>query len=332
MRSTLDEVLRRHFDERTTHLPKQGPGLDRATTQNVLLTPQRSSTRPRWLPLGAFAAAAAALVVVGFILTSRPTRGDIVGRAGATQDALPTYKLDVPGAILVENDVSTARGFDVVLWKDGGSATYLSLTVRRGGIGGGMPNGIDGNLLDSTFPSEYGRAWFFAAPPDELRTVRMWWERTDGDVWLLSAHWYSPGVVPADRVDQLTRWALSIESTSTEQGGRSYEMSDLTMGVVDTDLAGDRVSRVQVWQVQGERVTLLLLENAHATELSNVLDRGNPEAVTVDDQSASLVHTTPEGDVVVGWLVDADAEVWATLTIPRGLTQSEEIIASVNRQ
>ena len=72
MNATLEDRLRRHYDERTTNLPTRGPGLLEATTLTIQPTPikQRPNRAARVsLLVGSIAAA----TILGFVLLDRGT-------------------------------------------------------------------------------------------------------------------------------------------------------------------------------------------------------------------------------------------------------------------
>lgn len=251
---------------------------------------------------------------------------------GIAEDAVPTYELDLRGAELVSDATPTGRNTDVALWSDAARRTYLSLTVRPGlAEAYPEPAGLGSMQEDTEFPSTQGHAWFSETTGSQVRSMRMWWSRADGDVWLLAAYWY--GQLPVRGTDaraDLRDWALRIEASPPGASDTPYLIGDPAMELVASDHVGNLRSRARVWRWRDHEITLLAIENSIAAGLSNLLARGVPELVTVDGHDGWLVNTASPAGTIIGWQLDTRRPAWVTLTIPPELTnQAAEIIAAL---
>jgi hypothetical protein len=275
--------------------------------------------------------AVAALVGVGAIWlwpNSEPSRVE----TGVSEDAVPTYGLDLGGAELVSDETLAPSNTDVALWADEALQGYVSLTVRPGlAEAYPEPAGLGPMQEDTEFLASEGRAWFSETAGSQVRAMRMWWSRADGDVWLLTAYWY--GQQPVRTTDArvaLRDWALGIEPGPTGGSDAPYLMADPAMQLVAADDAGSLRSRARVWRWRDHEITLLAIENSVAAGRSNLLARGVPERVTVDGQDGWMVNGASPAETIVGWQLDAPHPAWVTLAIPPELTdQTEEILAAL---
>lgn len=86
MSGTLDDRLRRHYDERTSHLPHHGPGLD---TIIVRSSPFHDSRQHR-SRIPAMIGVAAALIATSLILVNRLSSDTAVSNPATTESAAPT--------------------------------------------------------------------------------------------------------------------------------------------------------------------------------------------------------------------------------------------------
>jgi hypothetical protein len=252
---------------------------------------------------------------------------------GVADDAVPTYELDVQGAELVSDEALSPGNTDVALWADEPRQTYVSLTVRPGlAEAYPEPAGLGPMQEDTEFPAGQGRAWFSDTGDNQVRSIRMWWSRADGDVWLLSAFWYGEQPVRGTEARQALRdWALTIETGEDGSGEPSYVIGDPRMDLVASDDAGTLRSRARVWRWQDHEITLLAIENSIAAGLSNLLAHGVPERVTVDGHVGWMVDSASPAGTIIGWqLDDTSRPTWVTLSIPPELTdQAEEILATL---
>jgi hypothetical protein len=183
------------------------------------------------------------------------------------------------------------------------------------------PSGVGPMTSDESFPPAEGRAWLGEVAGSGGRSVRMWWSRTDGDLWLLTGHWYGAVPEPAPNTRDpwpqagvLRRWALSIEAQPGD-GGTVYELDDPGMPRLESDHAGPAPSRSRVWQYDGVEVVLLVIEHTRAAGWSNLLHLGEPEPVRVEGLDGWLVRAR-NGTVHVGWPVPGPGSAWAALTVP----------------
>jgi hypothetical protein len=87
--------------------------------------------RRRRIRAAAATGAVATLVGVGAVwLWPNPEPSRV--ETGATEDAVPTYELDLGGVELASDETLTPRNTDVALWADEARQRYVSLTVRPG--------------------------------------------------------------------------------------------------------------------------------------------------------------------------------------------------------
>jgi hypothetical protein len=275
--------------------------------------------------------AVATLVVVGAIWLwprSEPSRVE----TGVSEDAVPTYGLDLGGAELASDETLTPSNTDVALWADEARQWYVSLTVRPGlAEAYPEPAGLGPMKEDTEFPEAEGRAWFSETAGSQVRAMEMWWSRADGNVWLLTAYWY--GQQPVRTTDArvaLRDWALGIEPNPTGGSEAPYRIADAAMQLVASDDAGSLRSRARVWHWRDHEITLLAIENSVAAGRSNLLARGVPEPVSVDGHDGWMVNGASPAETIVGWQLDTPRPAWVTLAIPPELTeQTEEILAAL---
>ncbi|MGH9233665.1 MAG: hypothetical protein ACRD0R_10065 [Acidimicrobiales bacterium] len=260
--------------------------------------------------------------------TPQPSRVE----TGIAEDAVPTYELDLGGVELVSDETLTPGNTDVALWADEARQRYVSLTVRPGlAEAYPEPAGLGPTQEDTEFPATQGHAWFSETDASQVRSIRMWWSRADGDVWLLTAYWYGQHPVGGtDAQAALRDWALGIEPGSTGASEAPYMIDDPAMELVASDNAGDLRSRARVWRWRDHEIALLAIENSLAAGLSNLLARGVPERVTVDGHDGWMVNSASPAGTIIGWQLDAPRPTWVTLTIPPALTdQTQEILAAL---
>jgi hypothetical protein len=244
------------------------------------------------------------------------------------EDAVPTYELVLGDAELVRDETPTAGNTDVALWADEARERYVSLTVRPGlADAHPEPAGLGPMEEDTEFPAAQGRAWVSETAGRDVRSMRMWWSRSDGDVWLLSAYWYGRQPIgAADGRADLRDWALGIEPGSTAASGAPYLIADPAMQLVAFDYGGDLRARARVWRYRDQEITLLAIEDSTAAGLSNLLARAMPEPVTVASQDGWMVNSASPPETIIGWQLDTPRPVWVTLTIPPELTDHTDLI------
>lgn len=87
MTTTLEDRLRRHYDERTAHLPTTGPGLHQRQVNDIELLPSAIETTRRGRLVPVLGAAASLLIVVGLIVIGSRGRNDDPGVSGPSASA-----------------------------------------------------------------------------------------------------------------------------------------------------------------------------------------------------------------------------------------------------
>lgn len=315
---SLDERIQR-AGARLAALPVPVPDLGRLVR------------RRRRICAAAATGAVATLIGVGTVWAwPTPERSRV--ETGVADDAVATYELDLGGVELVGDETLTPSNTDVALWADEARQRYVSLTVRPGlAEAYPEPAGLGPMQEDTEFPPTQGHAWFSETPDSQVRSIRMWWSRADGDVWLLTAYWY--GLHPVGGTDAravLRDWALGIEPGPPGASEGPYLIGDPAMELVASDDAGTLRSRARVWRWQDHEITLLTTENSLAAGLSNLLARGVPERVTVEGHDGWMVSSASPAGTIIGWQLDAPRPAWLTVTIPPELIdQTEEILAAL---
>lgn len=245
-------------------------------------------------------------------------------------NALPTYDLILDDAELTHDESMSLGTADSVVWFNGTSETYLTLTVRSGiAAAYPTPSGLGPMAEDESFPVSEGRASFGNIKSDQLRSMTMWWARPDGDVWLLRAFWYGVSPLNTSQATQALReWALGIKVGSASRDIASFETADPTMSRFAFDRSGELRSRARVWEYRGQEITLLTIEHSHAVGLSNLLALGKPARINVAGNNALIVVDGVGGNTVIGWHVASPTDGWVTLTIPSGLVDEVDTIVA----
>jgi len=125
MNATLEDRLRRHYDERTRNLPQQGPGLEDGT----LLTRAPVSVEPRPnrpLRIAVVLGTAAAALVIGLVVVNRhdDTRTSTSSTATpSSEDTTTSEPLSIPGSTLppavdlVQVPVTVMAGSPLSYWR-----------------------------------------------------------------------------------------------------------------------------------------------------------------------------------------------------------------------
>jgi hypothetical protein len=256
--------------------------------------------------------------------------------APATADAEP--RLELAGAEPIGDVQFTVASAEGAIWKDAETETYLSLTVRSGlAEGQPTPTGIGPMRELGDFPTDLGRAWVTDLDDSELTTpltLRMWWTRHDGHVWLLTSYLYEPattGVDAANAVSALTGWLTHI--VTPDDPAAAYELdddavTDSSMELVFSQRAGEFPSRLRTWDIDGQEIMLETTEGVAASGLQNLLDVGPPTVTTIAGRPGWLAQAD-DGTVHAGWATDS-TERWNRVIIPAGLgPRSTEIIDSI---
>lgn len=252
----------------------------------------------------------------------------------AGMNAVTTYDLTINGALLVTDETGSPRTIDNVVWSNGTTETYLTLTVRPGiAAAYPTPSGLGPMAEDESFPLGAGRASFSDVKADQTRSITMWWARPDGDVWLLDAYWYGTSPLNTGQATQTLReWALGIKVGSATRDIASFETADPTMSRFAFERSGDLRDRVRVWEYRGQQITLHTIEYSHAEGgLSNLLAKGKPMRVSVAGNDALIVVDGESMDTVIGWQVATPTSGWITLTIPSDLADEVDAIVAALR-
>ncbi len=289
-------------------------------TTTVVASSTPSERSQRWF---AVAGAAAVLgVVVGLVVVSRSSSPQSFDSPDRTR-SVTAFDLTLDSALLVDDTSGTPSTTDVTVWahEDG---TYLSLVVRF--PRSSFPSGLDVTEIDD-FPADRGRAWYgedtnFAGPGAAVAST-LWWQRPDGDVWLMRADWYGD-TAPTDYQQQLLSWAFGI----TTPAPSTYLLEDPEIRAVAAERAGESRDRVRTWNYDGEQILIHVIEDASASGLSNIIGRGRPTPVEIASRQGWIVKA--DESRTVGWEIDDVSHDWATLHIPGTLAdQVDEIIRSV---
>jgi hypothetical protein len=140
-------------------------------------------------------------------------------------------------------------------WVQSESGSILTLQVRTGDAEGDGPPGT-GATRDESFPAERGAAWVLG--PEEYAAgvgpSWLWWERPDGDVWMLTMHWGSNPLPdqPLNTRLALRDWAFSIEPGS----GLPFILLDDSWEFLATQPPGPRTSVSRTFDVDGNDVAV----------------------------------------------------------------------------
>ncbi len=309
--------------------------------RSLTVPPKRRAAR---LPL---TTAAGVVAVVGGLVAinnSRHADDTVASLPPATADEVASTtadsepRLELAGAEPTGDVQFTVGNAAGAIWKDAETETYLSLTVRTGLAElQPEPTGIGHMRELDDFPTELGRAWVSDLGDSEPVTplsLRMWWTRQDGDVWLLTSYMYEPattGVDAANAVSALTGWATHI--VTPDDPAATYELNDdavvnSTMQLVFSQYAGEYPSRLQTWDIDAHAVRLETTVGVAASGLQNLLDVGPPAVTTVAGQPGWLAQAD-DGTVHAGWASESGDE-WNRMIIPAELgPRSAEIIASI---
>ncbi|MFP3907996.1 MAG: hypothetical protein ACLFWR_13280 [Acidimicrobiales bacterium] len=249
-------------------------------------------------------------------------------------EPLPTYRLDLPGAVPFSYGSTRPAVAATVVW--GGTAErqpHLSLNLRLADSDAAMtPTGFGPMTEDADFPERDGRAWFTTDTGEPVRSLRMWWTRPDGAVWLLTMAWpeAADGIPHADAVDQMRSWALAIEAPESGDVA-DYRLPLAGVQRLAADERGTIRSEARVWRYRDEEIVLSVSDGGVASGLTNALALDEIERITVDGQ-LGWRGIDPEGRTVVSWH-RPDDDLWARLLIPASLADEvDDIVAALERE
>lgn len=246
-----------------------------------------------------------------------------------------TYELSLDGATPLPTETRTARTASGALWVDRVSGRYLSLTIRPGLADGyPAPVGLGPMARSESFPGSRGQAYLTQSDESHVRTMTMWWTRTDGAVWILSAYWYGDDPVPFGEAQQMFEtWALEISIVSSDDPQDTFQLGDASMALFAEGRSGDVKSRAQVWNLvrgteQG-KIILHTIEDTAAVGLSNLLAVGMPTEITLFGRVAWIVKDN-SGEVKVAWRTGNTEQDWTTLIIPASIASyTSEILSAL---
>ena len=244
---------------------------------------------------------------------------------GAVSGGLPTYDLGIAGATLLDDEASRPRGLPVTVWAN--ADAYLSLAVRPGEPGQPGTQQRPGPCLDALTPVDWlsdaqGSAWVDIRPGEPV--AALCWHRSSGDLWMLRAYWTHGTPPVADREEHLRLWSLAIRPDG--QAGTSNVLEDEQMRRVASDPGGLTWARARVWDYRGHEIVLFVIENGSASGLDNLLDSGSAERTSIDGLGDILVT-----DTSAAWVVPADRQIWATLSVqPELSTELNRILAELD--
>lgn len=247
---------------------------------------------------------------------------------------LPTYALGAPGEF-GDPSVLATRPTDMMgmAWTQPETGNVLTLYVRPGIADGDGPLGEYYVPMDGSFPEELGRAW--VRGPEELGVDDgpswMWWERPDGDVWMLTMHWgplaLSVSDGPLNARLTLRDWALSIEPGS----GLPFILPDDSWDMLSFQAPGERNALSTVWTIDGHEVLLFTIEDSVVSGLNNLTSTMPIVLADLADAPGWLVPDGQGGYSAAGW-VTPDTNVWNVLQIPVELSErSHELVKKLRR-
>lgn len=246
-----------------------------------------------------------------------------------------TYELSLDGATPLPTETLTARTASGALWVDRASGRYLALTIRPGLADGyPAPVGLGPMARSESFPGSRGQAYLTQSDESHVRTMTMWWTRTDGAVWILNAYWYGDSPVPIGEAQQtFETWALDISVISSDDSQGTFQLGDASMTLFEAGRPGDVGSRAQLWNfVRGTeqgQIILDTIEDTAAVGLSNLLAHGMPTEITLFGRTTWMVEDNA-GRVTVGWRAGNDEQDWSTLTIPASIASyTSEILSAL---
>jgi hypothetical protein len=247
-----------------------------------------------------------------------------------------TYELPIDGATPLPTDTLTARTADAALWIDRVSGRYLYLVIRPGLADSyPAPVGLGPMARSESFPETQGQAWLTQSDESHVRTMTMWWTRTDGAVWILNAYWYGDGTVRLGEAQQkFETWALEISIVSSDDPQGTFRLGDASMTLFATDHRGEVGSRAQMWDfvrgTQNGQIILHTIYPSGAVGLNNLLARGMPTETILFGRTAWMVKDNA-GQVTVGWQSGNAKQDWTILTIPASIASYTSEILSVLR-
>lgn len=246
-----------------------------------------------------------------------------------------TYELPLDGATPFPTETLTAGTADAALWVDRASGRYLALTIRPGLADSyPAPVGLGPMARSESFPEAQGQAWLTQSAESQVRTMTMWWTRTDGAVWILNAYWYGDSPVPFGEAQQtFETWALGISVVSSDDPQDTFQLGDASMTLFTANHGGEVGSRAQVWDfVRGTeqgQIILHTISPSAAVGLANLLARGMPTEITLFGRTAWMVKENT-GQVTVAWQAGNAKQDWTTLTIPASIASyTSEILSAL---
>lgn len=246
------------------------------------------------------------------------------------------YELPLDGATPLPTETRTARTASGALWVDRVSGRYLALTIRPGLADGyPAPVGLGPMARSESFPGSRGQAYLTQSDESHVRTMTMWWTRTDGAVWILRAYWYGDDPVPFGEAQQMFEtWALEISIVASDDAPENFRLGDESMTLFAASRSGLVGSRSQEWDLvrgtrQGRIGVLTIYPSAGAMDLANLLAHGMPTEITLFGRTAWMVKDNT-GQITVGWQAGNAKQEWSYLTIPASIASyTSEILSAL---
>lgn len=246
-----------------------------------------------------------------------------------------TPELNLDGSSSLPTETLIARTASAALWFDSASGRYLSLSIRPGlASSNPTPVGMGPTALSESFPPAQGQASISQSSESYVRTMMMWWARTDGAVWILRAYWYGDSpVTPSEAQQTLESWGLGITVYSSDDTQEKFRLEDASMELFAEGRAGDVNSVAQVWSfgrgAQQGKIILLTIENTAAVGLANLLAIGKPTEITMFGRLAWMVKDEV-GQINIAWRSGNSQQDWSNLTIPPSISSyTSEILSAL---
>ena len=250
--------------------------------------------------------------------------------------AIPDYGLTLADASAGPIEELSIRSTDAAIWKEAGSETYLTLSVRHGlAAAQSEPTGLGPMTEVSALQSGTGRIWISSAvshdgeePPTR---VQLWWTRADGDVWLAATYWYGSSSVLGTWGDRDRATLDWVQSITTNIGGDSPFALAVSaypgLELVSAQTRGSYRSWERSWKLDRGTITISTMEGVPASGLKNLLDAGPIAPVKIAESFAWQVQHS-DGSIETAWRAPGNA--WVTVMVSDDLTdRTPEILAAV---
>lgn len=259
--------------------------------------------------------------------TSVESIGDQTGEASE-------LRLLLSGAAETTNQTVSAGTAPAALWQYVGDGTYVALTVRTDGALGQAPGQLGELEEDTDIASSLGQGWSGAidrcSSCGRESGTRLWLERPNGDVWIVSVYWSSesPPMNLDSKRSQMREWAEAM-AEARDPIAAVLTRDDVALVPITHESGGSIQARNQAWTYRGHVIVASVTRSSGASVLSGVLELGYPAEDRIQGRQAWRV-TDREGGVVVGILLDPVASDVVRVAIPAELvSQTNEILDSI---